>query len=155
MSGVPQEMQQLAQWVCWRYEERKGKITKVPVNPETGGNAASDNPDTWAPLERAWQRAKGSLGTRGIGFMLSGGYVGLDLDHVVMDAKRCTPRTQALLSQWRCTYAEYSPSGTGVHVFFRGELPLGWHKYPFDLGTTAELYSERRFFTVTGKRWSQ
>jgi primase-polymerase (primpol)-like protein len=50
-------------------------------------------------------------------------------------------------------YAEASPSGTGVHVIVRGELPSGVrHKVCGAEGGTIEAYSTRRFFTVTGER---
>jgi hypothetical protein len=35
-------------WVTWRTEERNGKPTKVPFNPETGREAKSNDPKTWS-----------------------------------------------------------------------------------------------------------
>ena len=35
---VPAELENIAQWVCWRYAVVNGKTTKIPVNPRTGGN---------------------------------------------------------------------------------------------------------------------
>jgi putative DNA primase/helicase len=42
-------------------------------------------------------------------------------------------------------YTELSPSGTGIHIIVRGELPgSGNRKGPL------EMYDKKRFFTVTG-----
>src|SRR3712207_8847873 len=41
-------MQGLRQWVCWRFEERDGKLTKIPYPPHTGARASSTDPKTWA-----------------------------------------------------------------------------------------------------------
>jgi hypothetical protein len=63
-------------WVAWRQEQRNGKLTKLPKNPATGGNAmVPTNPDTYgtrAAAEKRWQRfaryAKDPVG--GIGIVL-------------------------------------------------------------------------------------
>ena len=79
--NIPEELQRLNRWVCWKLEERGGKPTKIPVNPATGGQAMSNNPDTWADY---WT-AKDVMTTgkyTGIGFMFNGdGIVGVDIDH--------------------------------------------------------------------------
>ena len=36
---IPAELRELDQWVCWRFEERKGKETKIPINAATGQEA--------------------------------------------------------------------------------------------------------------------
>src|SRR5262249_50248619 len=45
-------------------------------------------------------------------------------------------------------YAEVSPSGLGLKVIARGSLPAGAGRRASGL----EVYTERRFFTVTGQR---
>lgn len=47
VESIPDELCQLPQWVCWRYEERKGKRTKVPYCAQNGGLASSTDPQTW------------------------------------------------------------------------------------------------------------
>ena len=47
---VPEELRQLPQWVCWRYEERGGKPTKVPYQPK-GRLASSTDPETWSRFD--------------------------------------------------------------------------------------------------------
>ncbi|MFQ3319877.1 MAG: hypothetical protein ACI80F_001951 [Natronomonas sp.] len=35
--AIPETLREREQWVCWREEERDGKLTKIPVTPEAGG----------------------------------------------------------------------------------------------------------------------
>ena len=51
--AIPDELKQCRNWVCWRYVERGGKKTKIPVNPRTGGAAKSNDPGTWADFSLA------------------------------------------------------------------------------------------------------
>jgi primase-polymerase (primpol)-like protein len=41
-----QNIRDLRQWLCWRYEERAGKPTKVPYGPLTDEQASSTDPKT-------------------------------------------------------------------------------------------------------------
>lgn len=36
--GLPDALSTRAQWLCWRAKERDGRMTKVPVDPTTGGS---------------------------------------------------------------------------------------------------------------------
>jgi primase-polymerase (primpol)-like protein len=49
--GIPQELKDRPQWVCWAYERRKQRWTKVPYQPGKGP-AAADNPATWSPFDK-------------------------------------------------------------------------------------------------------
>src|SRR5690606_29554285 len=56
-----------------------------------------------------------------------------------------TPEAQEIIKILD-SYTEYSPSGTGVHILCKGIIP------PKDRRKgNIEMYSEGRFFTVTGK----
>jgi hypothetical protein len=48
-----QNMRDLEQWVCWRYEERNGKPSKVPYSALTGERASSTNPTSWSGYFKA------------------------------------------------------------------------------------------------------
>ncbi|MBX5493898.1 MAG: hypothetical protein IRZ15_01055 [Bryobacteraceae bacterium] len=142
---MAEELLREPRWVCWRYETRNGKPTKVPIQPN-GQPAKSNDPSTWTSFEvcLAASRRYASLG---IGCMLGDGIVGVDLDHAR------DPESGAL-QQWAQeiidelnSYTEVSPSGTGVHILCRGELPPGRRRKGH-----VEMYSEGRFFTVTGQR---
>jgi putative DNA primase/helicase len=142
-------------WVCWRYEQRTGehKAAKVPYDPRGGRRASHSDSRTWRTFEEA-VTAYGNGGYDGIGFMFSSGdpFTGVDLDG-------CRKPETGELEEWAERvigglggYAEASPSGGGVHVIIRGRLPEGVnHKVKGSAGGTIEAYSERRFFTMTGR----
>ena len=70
-TSFPPELAALPQWVCWRLEPgSKGRDTKVPYNPKTGGKASSTNLDTWTTLEIA-QKALRQHSYTGVGFMFT------------------------------------------------------------------------------------
>jgi len=50
---LPQELQNLRQWVCWRLEpdKKSDRDAKVPYNPITGKRASSSNSATWGTLD--------------------------------------------------------------------------------------------------------
>jgi primase-polymerase (primpol)-like protein len=63
-------MRDLIQWLCWRIEERDGKPTKVPYDPNTGEKAESTNPKTWASYEKATSVCE-NHGYEGTGFVFT------------------------------------------------------------------------------------
>jgi primase-polymerase (primpol)-like protein len=141
----------LDQWVCWRREERDGKATKVPVEPATGGYASTTEPDTWTDVETALEAVE-TANADGIGFVFTDDdqFVGVDLDD-------CRDPESGTIDDWARdvvtrldSYAEVSPSGTGVHVIVEGELPEGRSRKG-----DVEMYETSRFFTVTGDRLDQ
>ncbi len=134
--NFPAELKELPQWVV-----RRGK---VPVNPRTGDGAKAGQPDTWGTFEEAVQA---SAGYDGIGFEFhNNGIVGVDLDHVI-DAEAGAVDPAALEAVNRLnSYTEYSPSGTGLHIYVRGKIPVDGRK-----GGAREMYQAKRYFTVTGK----
>jgi len=145
------ELQARPQWVCWRIEQRQGKWTKVPYNAKTGRKAESDNPQTWASYAQAVQ-AQRAGNYDGIGYMFHRDYTGVDLDHCVNADGSIDPWAQAYLDRLK-SYAEYSPSHTGIHILVRGTVPHGLRRripnapHP---EAAIEMYCERRYFTVTG-----
>src|SRR5215211_3332349 len=135
------------QWLCWRTEERDGEPTKVPYDPSTGEKASSTKPNTWTSYEKAVSVCKDD-GYEGIGFVFTpeDDLCGVDLD------KCLNPETgeiegwaQEVIGELN-SYTEISPSGTGVHILVRGELPAGRNRKG-----RFEAYDRGRYFTVTGK----
>ena len=53
----PAELRERPQWVAWRYEVRKGKPTKVPIKPSSGGKAKSNDSSTWDTFDAALRAA--------------------------------------------------------------------------------------------------
>lgn len=138
-------MKDLEQWVCWRSEVRNGKTTKVPYSPASGTRARSDDPATWGTLAEAEEAAR-SKGHDGIGFVFTARdpFCGVDLDACV------NPETQEIepwaseITEGLDSYAEFSPSRTGLHVIVRAQLPPGGNRKG-----SVEMYDRDRFFTVT------
>jgi len=146
MMKPPASIAEQSRWLLWREESREGKMTKVPYQAHSPtAKAAVDNPSTWADCETA-RAALQSSGCNGLGFVLGEGIVGLDLDHVCDAATgHIQPWAWQLIKRLN-SYAEFSPSGTGVHVLMRGSIPPGLNRVG-----AIELYADGRFFTITGK----
>lgn len=138
---LPQTMMQVSQWVNWRYETRKGQRTKVPYSPHTLMRASSTDARTWSTYAHALTRVSNKTG---LGFVLTPPSIGIDLDHCVQEDGGMTLLAHEVIAKFPMTYAEYSPSGTGVHLFVTGIL---LQALKTSLG---ELYTTGRFFTVTG-----
>ena len=107
----------LRQWVCWRSEERDGKLTKIPYSPLTGDKASSTNPNTWTGYSEAVAAYK-ERGYDGIGFVFTkeDNFVGVDLDH-------CRDPETGEIESWAQdivaeldSYTEISPSKNGIHI---------------------------------------
>ncbi|MBP9233290.1 MAG: hypothetical protein KBF30_01375 [Hyphomonadaceae bacterium] len=135
-------------WVAWREEERNGKPTKIPYcTPKKW--ARSDDPRTWVNRTQAESLASSLLrGDRkgGIGLML-GEHRGASLGGVDLDS--CYDPETGTLQPWAAevvdrfgSYAEVSPSGKGVKVFFRFAAD--------DLELLREIMGTRQ-----GKSWSR
>ena len=120
----------LPRWVAWRTEPRRGsgQITKVPKNPHTLADAASTRPTDWgtrAQAEAADARIPPSAhGPGGVGLILGDWPDGHRIGGVDLDT--CRDPETGMLEPWAVqvldllnTYAEVSPSGTGVKAFFQ------------------------------------
>ena len=137
IENVPEELKGLKQWVCWVGAD------KLPKNPATGGNAMSNNPDTWGSFEQA-VKAVDTFGFDGIGFMFANGYFGVDLDHVLDNTDFVDEFVETLQS-----YTEISKSGDGIHIICRGALPEGKRR-----SGSVEMYSKGRYFICTGNLYN-
>lgn len=147
---IPSELKSIPHWVCWRAipdANSHSGIRKVPINPLTGGQAMSNNAQTWSSFETA---LKSSAHYDGIGFMFSGsGYFGVDLDDCrdMIDAYLCGDMS-GVVAEFLLTlqtYAEQSQSGNGIHLICRGTLPPGGRRKG-----KIEMYDSGRFFIMTG-----
>ncbi|MEG1609080.1 MAG: hypothetical protein RR348_04355, partial [Clostridia bacterium] len=111
----------------------------------TGNAAASNNKATWSSFEEA-VNACDKFKCAGIGFMFDGGgIVGIDIDHCIDSEGNFNEVATTLLSISN-SYAEYSPSRTGLHILVKGNL----NKAIKHSGSGVEVYNTGRYFTVTG-----
>jgi len=171
------ELADLPLWVSWRYEERGGKPTKVPVNPATGYGAKSNDPATWGCRAAAEKRAQ-THGLAGIGINLAD-HLGGGLALVGIDLDTCRAKADGNIADWARevidgigSYTEISPSGTGFKIFarmgigdrdvirkeiraLRGDPEadgIKWTGGGGDHPPAIELFTGRRYFTVTEQR---
>ena len=147
MVADKQDIRDLKQWLCWRTEERDGKPTKVPYSPLTGERASTTDPGTWGSYQEALSahRARGYHGV-GLVFTAEDDLCGVDLDKCLdPETGEIESWAQEIIEELH-SYTEISPSGTGVHVLVRAELPEGWNRKG-----QFEAYDRGRYFTVTGR----
>lgn len=150
-NDIPAELKALPQWILWRFEERGGKKTKVPYQPD-GEMAQANNRRTWSTFATAVKfYMQGNYD--GIGFVFSrqDNYIGIDIDKCVVDEKPNTFATEII--DTLDSYTEFSPSGTGIHIIIKGGLPqsvMGTGRKNVKHGL--EIYSYGRYFTFTGNR---
>jgi putative DNA primase/helicase len=164
----------LPRWVAWRQELRDNKNgekyqTKIPYDPNRQQQARiPTDPSTWGSHKQAAQRWDGDLcaGNRvgGVGIVLGElddgtMLMGIDLDrcfHPLSD--RIRPWAVEVLRKFN-TYAEVSPSGKGVKLFFliaAGDVTAvkalleGKTRRTFAAGQHREIAIDRaRFYAVT------
>lgn len=138
IENIPMELKTLPQWVCWVGSD------KIPKNPHTGYNAASNRPETWSTFEQAVE-ACDKFHFDGLGFMFANGYFGVDLDHCLDNVDFCDEFVETLQS-----YAEISKSGSGLHILCKGDLPDGARRK-----NNVEMYSSGRYFICTGNIYNE
>lgn len=138
--SLPVELTSRRRWV-------RHSAVKVPLTT-AGRPASSTDPGTWTTYVEARRSVVGA----GMGYVLAAGdgIVCIDLDHVLVDG-RPTREVQELLTSLPATYVEVSPSGDGLHVWGRGDLPRG--RVVRRDGWSIEAYGTGRYITVTGRRW--
>ena len=149
--AFPQELKQMRRWVNYRLipDETGEKPKKMPINPVTGKSAKSNDPSTWTDYQTAIDAVE-QYGFTGIGFMFTkeDGFVGVDIDHCYDPETGTFNEVATAILAKQKTYAEFTPSGDGVHLWFRGEKPAGASK---NTETGVEMYDSVRYFTVTEK----
>ena len=161
--------------MAWQLEDRNGKPTKVPYDPVKVRKARADDPATWGirtQAEAFARKLRKPYGTGGIGLELGDhdghSVAGIDLDTCRTEAGDLAPWAKEVLARFP-TYAEVSPSGTGIKLFFtydpadavairkamgtetgrKWTIPGGGEHAP-----GIEFYISGRFFAVTGQRYA-
>jgi putative DNA primase/helicase len=165
-------------WVAWRNELRGDRLTKVPYGP-TGRRAKADDPATWGLRAEAEAMATQLVNGQGGGIGIQLGdlegdtyLAGIDLDSCLNEDGRLAQWARPILDVMP-SYAEVSPSGCGIKLFFYvagedvrhfldciGAQPEQWGvrrdvpgENARDHGPAVEVYLSHRYFTVTGDKW--
>lgn len=154
---IPTMLRERQQWVLWKFAERDGQTTKLPY--QTNGKLAKSNDaSTWTTLAAALAAVEKYSGI-GFVFAADGDLCGIDLDG-------CRNPETGEVAQWARevvialnTYAEVSPTGTGIKLFIVGKLQGAGRKKDVadaprvcDKTPAIEVYDRGRYFAVTGLR---
>jgi len=139
--NIPEELKARPQWVVWK--AAGAKPDKVPYSPRTGRKASSTDLLTWSTFQEALEAYENGE-YAGLGFVFSSAdpYTGIDLDDCVDGDGEIAPWALEIVRYFD-SYTELSATGTGLHVIVRGDVP---NRRKGDV----EVYSSKRFFTVTG-----
>lgn len=149
----PAELRTLPAWVMWRleYHEGEDKPRKVPFyangQRRHGKQGTPDDRQQLVTFDAA-RAAAARRGMDGVGIALmpEWGLTALDFDRCVLPSGDLHPEVAAIAAQ---SYAEWSPSGNGVRVLFRGNL---LNRKSFDEAFGFETFSTKGFVTFTGNR---
>lgn len=144
LNNVPDEMKLWNNWIVWRYEDLQGKKpTKVPYCARSGRPASVTDPSTWDSFETVFAALQTGW-YAGAGFVLSkpDPFAFADLDDTEGDAAAL--EQQMTIFNASEGYAEISPSGKGLHILMKGDLPSGRRRGKI------EVYSSERYMTMTG-----
>lgn len=148
---APAAIRDLSAWVVWRFEAVPGggKPRKVPYYANGGrrhGEQGVSRDVAQLVTFDAARAAAARRGFDGVGFaaLPQFGICALDFDNCITDGK-IHPDVEALLVD---TYAEFSPSGRGLRLFYQGNLGNG--KAPLNSSFGMECFSTKGFVTFTG-----
>jgi putative DNA primase/helicase len=148
--NFPVDLQNLKQWVNWRYEWRadkqgKHKWTKPPYQPN-GKFAKANNPNTWSDFDTV-RKAYQSEGFDGVGFAPSRDdpFVIFDLDHCLNDQGTIIDPQFTDYVKRLASYTERSPGGDGLRVIVKAKLPAGRRRKGH-----FEVYNQEHYLTITG-----
>ena len=139
--NIPGELKARPQWVAWRAVGEKPD--KVPYSAKTGRRASSTDLLTWGTFEEALEAYENG-DFAGLGFVFSSAdpYTGIDLDNCVDENGEIVGWALEIVRHFD-SYTEFPATGTGLHIIVRGNVP---NRRKGDV----EVYSSKRFFTVTG-----
>jgi hypothetical protein len=151
-NNFPQQLKNQKQWVLWKKETVKNKVTKIPYK-NTAQKASSINSEDWKTFKECESILQNTKYFDGIGYVFNKAVVGIDLDH-------CFEQDGFTLKQWAKeiidlfpSYIEISPSGTGLHIFLLCDVKFKGAKHYIENqteGDAIERYCNGRYFTVTG-----
>ncbi len=143
LAQIPEELKTGVRHVCWR-DEGGTRVLKIAG---TRRNASSTNPQTWRTLKECVAAMEEKPDRyAGVGRVIAADerFVGVDLDHVRNPKTGMLTQRAAEVVRLLDSYAEVSPSGTGIKLWIRAELSRA-HKKP-----GVEIYPHGRYFTLTG-----
>src|SRR5215216_360722 len=152
--NIPDKLKQHDHWLCYRGEWSKGKkkLNKIPKTAK-GTAASSTDEGTWTTFENA-AAAAGTRGLDGVGFAGLGRtrFTGIDIDHCIdPETGEISPYAMKIVRELD-SYTEITPSRAGLRIWVEADkIPGSWCGSKNE-ERELEVYSQGRFFTVTGWR---
>ena len=107
---LPEQLKKDGRFCLWKYEERNGRMTKVPYQTN-GRKASSADKNTFSDFRLA---VNAMDGYDGIGMGAFDDFCMVDIDHCVFGGK-LTQMAEDIVERMD-SYTEFSPSGTGVRI---------------------------------------
>ncbi len=152
--NIPDTLKANARWAPWRaiWNEKRQKFDKIPAHAKAPFYGISTaKPERWYSYEQALKAYQDNPTLfAGVGYVMTGQHdvVGIDLDRCVAD-NTIAPWAQDVIDRL-ASYTELSPSGNGLRILIKGEIPNDWTNHEVGI----EVYGghEPRFLTVTGQR---
>ncbi len=146
---LPEQLKKDGRFCLWKYEERNGRMTKVPYQTN-GRKASSADKNTFSDFRLA---VSAMDGYDGIGMGAFDDFCMVDIDHCVFGGKM-TQMAEDIVERMD-SYTEFSPSGTGVRIVCKASsLSYDTGRYYINnqkLGL--EIYAAgvtKKFCTLTG-----
>jgi len=154
---IPDELKDRDQWLLWDADN------ETPRRPHWRGNFGVNwsNPDDWHTFEDAYSASQ-ERDSWGIGYVTARdnddyprGLIGvIDIDRGLREKfeekpKKWVPSLQKFVDDG--AYIEYSPSGTGLHIPFIGEVPEWWRDCQIDDHEGVDVLTNK-FCTFTGNK---
>lgn len=148
-ANLPSLLKKEGLFCLWQYENRDGKNTKVPYRV-SGCRADPGNKKTFSTFDKVISVANGY---DGVGIGVFDDICAVDIDDCVEDGTLSEMADDIV--KMMDSYTEYSPSGTGVRIFFKANgLSYDKERYyvnnrKFGLEIYVSGYTNK-FVTATG-----
>jgi hypothetical protein len=146
--NIPSELREHPYWAVWKKEVRgNGKISKPPINPNSGALAKVDDPNTFTSFSVA-KKLYETGDYDGVGILITKdqSLLGVDIDNCISEGRLLKEAEDII--QTLETYAEKSPSGKGIRCI--GKTPTIKSELNGCRKDNVELYTSKRFLTITG-----
>ena len=140
---VPQTMKTLNRWLAFEvtWNPTRGKFDKNPVNSR---GVTTNKPEDAEPFETMFAYVNSRKGAV-LGFYIEDPYIGIDIDDC-RDPKTGVINAKVMeIVRALNSYAEVSPSGTGIRILITGVKPGDSCRKG-----SAEIHFHKRGVTITG-----
>jgi hypothetical protein len=150
---IPDDLKSANRWISWKSEWDClcNRWTKIPVDG-SGNHISANDRCHWSTYDEVRNRFDSA--EYGIGFVLGLGEEGFNFAGINLDDSRnpvtleLSELAQSVLRRIR-SYAEISPTGTGLKIFCYGKLPF--NAWQGDQDQSVAIYDSNCFFAFTGE----